>query len=329
MPRMTALHMLRSTISTVSAPASSSFRGSLPHPTHPLCTLRVRRHRRLTQHSLPGGSLGLTWAGLATADRASFAWSLPSIDHLVGALLEVRGHSALAVLRLSVNTYLVGACLQERTSTPQVLSSLGCGSRHIMAGASAASAWSCRRTGSRSPSVARCRMQRASSLARTFSMPLHLSVNQASSNAASRIASVLGSNDPLPSPRMFPLSDRILLEAGPPEHHHDVATLWSLPAMNCTRAMHGERSIAAVSAEALLGPYVCSLRSSASPRLPPSCLSPPSLLRRIVCSQAPLARCGNSGGPHRNLCAHLLQHVTLCCKPVLLRLAIQPSAGIP
>src|ERR1700730_16578972 len=63
----------------------SSFRGSLPHPTQPLCTLRVRRHRRLTQHSLPGGSLGLTWAGLAPADRASFAWRLPSLDHLVGA----------------------------------------------------------------------------------------------------------------------------------------------------------------------------------------------------------------------------------------------------
>jgi hypothetical protein len=85
MPRMTALHMLRSTIETVSAPASSSFRGSLPHPTHPLCTLRVRRHRRLTQHSLPGGSLGLTWAGLAPADRASFAWRLPLLNHLVGA----------------------------------------------------------------------------------------------------------------------------------------------------------------------------------------------------------------------------------------------------
>ena len=59
MPRITALHMLRSTIRTVSAPASSSFRGSLPHPTQPLCTLRVRRRRRLTQHSLPGGLLGL------------------------------------------------------------------------------------------------------------------------------------------------------------------------------------------------------------------------------------------------------------------------------
>jgi hypothetical protein len=34
---------------------------------------------------LPGGSLGLTWAGLAPADRASFAWRLLSFDHLVGA----------------------------------------------------------------------------------------------------------------------------------------------------------------------------------------------------------------------------------------------------
>src|SRR5580693_10240848 len=84
MPRITASHVLRSTIRTVSAPASSSFRGSITHPTQPLCTLRVRRCRRLTQHSLPGGSLGLTWAGLAPADRASFAWRLPLFDHLVG-----------------------------------------------------------------------------------------------------------------------------------------------------------------------------------------------------------------------------------------------------
>src|SRR5258707_5248386 len=82
-PRITALHMLRSTITTVSAPANSSFRGSITHPTQPLCTLRVRRYRRLTQHSLPGDLLGLTWAGLAPADRASFAWRLPLFDHLV------------------------------------------------------------------------------------------------------------------------------------------------------------------------------------------------------------------------------------------------------
>src|SRR6516165_410324 len=85
MPRIPASLMLRSTMMTVSAPAISSFRGSLPHPTQQLCTLRVRRHRRLTQHSLPGGLLGPTWAGLAPADRASFCWRLPSLDNLVGA----------------------------------------------------------------------------------------------------------------------------------------------------------------------------------------------------------------------------------------------------
>src|SRR5271165_4724941 len=89
-PRITALHMLRSTITTVSAPANSSFRGSITHPTQPLCTLRVRRYRRLTQHSLPGDLLGLTWAGLAPADRASFAWRLPSLDHLVGEGKQLR-----------------------------------------------------------------------------------------------------------------------------------------------------------------------------------------------------------------------------------------------
>jgi hypothetical protein len=66
-------------------PAKRVFRGSRPHPTQPLCTLRVRRRRRLTQHSLPDGLLGLTWAGLAPADRDSFAWRLHLLDHLVGA----------------------------------------------------------------------------------------------------------------------------------------------------------------------------------------------------------------------------------------------------
>ena len=35
---------------------------------------------------------GLTWAGLAPADRASFAWRLPSFDHLVGAGREPHWH---------------------------------------------------------------------------------------------------------------------------------------------------------------------------------------------------------------------------------------------
>src|ERR1700736_521755 len=111
MPRMTALHMLGSTISTVSAPANSSFRGSITHPTQPLCTLRVRRRRRLTQHSLPGGLLGLTWAGLAPADRASFArafsYSITSSARAssVGGISSL---SALAVLRLIKSSMWVG-----------------------------------------------------------------------------------------------------------------------------------------------------------------------------------------------------------------------------
>jgi hypothetical protein len=35
---------------------------------------------------------GLTWAGLAPADRASFAWRLPSLDHLVGGHKQARRH---------------------------------------------------------------------------------------------------------------------------------------------------------------------------------------------------------------------------------------------
>jgi hypothetical protein len=80
---MTALHMLRSTISTVSAPANSSFRGSITHPTQPLCTLRVRLRRRLAQHSLPSGRYSLLGPDFHRQDRTSFAWRLPSFDHLV------------------------------------------------------------------------------------------------------------------------------------------------------------------------------------------------------------------------------------------------------
>ena len=51
---------------------------------------RTAPDRRLTQHSLPGGSLGLTWAGLAPADRASFAWRLPLFDRLVCRRKQLR-----------------------------------------------------------------------------------------------------------------------------------------------------------------------------------------------------------------------------------------------
>jgi WD40 repeat protein len=38
--------------------------------------------------------LSLTWAGLAPADRASFAWRLPLFDHLVGDSVESVGFSS-------------------------------------------------------------------------------------------------------------------------------------------------------------------------------------------------------------------------------------------
>src|SRR5258708_23203011 len=70
-PRLTVPLMLRSAAKTASAPAIRVFRGSITHPTQQLCTLRGRRYLRLTQHSPPGDSLRLTWAGLPPADRAS------------------------------------------------------------------------------------------------------------------------------------------------------------------------------------------------------------------------------------------------------------------
>jgi hypothetical protein len=54
-------------------PRSHELRGSFPHPTGSLCTLRPRRYRAHPQHSLPGGSLGPCRAGPSPQDRADFA----------------------------------------------------------------------------------------------------------------------------------------------------------------------------------------------------------------------------------------------------------------
>jgi hypothetical protein len=112
MPRVTALLMLRSTMKTVSAPASRSFRGSLPHPTHSLCTLRVRRHRRLTQHSLPGRpATALPGPDLhrliAPAWPGAFLHSITSsaVASKVGGTARP---SALAALALITSSNLIG-----------------------------------------------------------------------------------------------------------------------------------------------------------------------------------------------------------------------------
>lgn len=72
-PRIAAPLMLRSTIPTASAPAMCQFRGSVAHPTQSLCTLRGRRCRRLTQHSLPSGPLR------PYSDRSRIGWTAPAI----------------------------------------------------------------------------------------------------------------------------------------------------------------------------------------------------------------------------------------------------------
>src|SRR5258708_31835856 len=76
-PRISALLMLRSTISTVSAPATCLFRGSITNPTQLLCTLRGRRYRRLTQHLLPDGPLR-PYPG-----RSFTGWTAPAFSSAV------------------------------------------------------------------------------------------------------------------------------------------------------------------------------------------------------------------------------------------------------
>jgi hypothetical protein len=74
---LAALHMLRSTFETASAPAANIFRGSIRLPMQSLCTLRGRRYRRLTQHLLPGALLGLTRSGLSPVGLHQL-WLAPS-----------------------------------------------------------------------------------------------------------------------------------------------------------------------------------------------------------------------------------------------------------
>src|SRR5215813_3585403 len=78
----------------------------------------------------------------------------------------------------------------------------------IVAGINSPSARSCSRAGSRSPSIARWHIRRASSSGLMVALPLLLRVIHASSKAVSRITRVSGAKDPLPIPSMFPPNDR-------------------------------------------------------------------------------------------------------------------------
>jgi len=72
MPRITALLMLRSTFQTVSAPAIRAFRGSI-HTPRKRCVRFVFGITAASRNTrFQAARYGLTWAGLAPADRASF-----------------------------------------------------------------------------------------------------------------------------------------------------------------------------------------------------------------------------------------------------------------
>ncbi len=72
----------------------------------------------ITQHSLPGGLLGLTWAGLTPADRASFAGAFAHSITSSAVICMISGTvrpSAFAVLRLMTSSNLVG-CMTGRSA---------------------------------------------------------------------------------------------------------------------------------------------------------------------------------------------------------------------
>src|SRR5262249_560902 len=67
------------------------FRGSIPHPMQSLCTLRTpcRQWPRNTRYR--PGAARYPGPDLHRLDRASFAWRLHSLDHLVGTQQERGG----------------------------------------------------------------------------------------------------------------------------------------------------------------------------------------------------------------------------------------------
>src|SRR5215207_9741204 len=98
---ITAPLMWRSAAKSASVPSIRVFPGSITHPMQPLCTLRGSHCCRLAQHSLPGGSLRPTWAGLPPADRASslaLSFAHPTLATLAASTLQPTAHENLRAI---------------------------------------------------------------------------------------------------------------------------------------------------------------------------------------------------------------------------------------
>jgi hypothetical protein len=88
MPRIAASHMLRSTMKTVPLPRFHHFVAQ-SHTPRNSCVRFVFGFAAASRNTrFQAARHGLTWAGLAPSDRASFAWRLPSLDRLVGTAKE-------------------------------------------------------------------------------------------------------------------------------------------------------------------------------------------------------------------------------------------------
>src|SRR5260221_5471731 len=94
-PLVSALRSTGSVAVGSAADCSAADRSTLF--THALCTLRVGVTAASRNTRFQAARYGFTWAGLAPADRASFAWRLPSLNHLIGSRQQRRGHGYCAV----------------------------------------------------------------------------------------------------------------------------------------------------------------------------------------------------------------------------------------
>ena len=125
-PRITALLVLRSTITTASAPAMRQFRGSIGTPCN--CCVRFvavvtagsrNTHYRATRYGL----LGPVFHRLDCASQTdAFGYAVPNHQRLIDPIRPTRGHIATSPPRLICDAFAV----RERLGDPRVVPGFRC-----------------------------------------------------------------------------------------------------------------------------------------------------------------------------------------------------------